>query len=510
MKFLQLIGGETHVAVLPAGDPEITGIEHDSRRIRPGNVFVAFHGGTTDGNQHIDAAIASGAVAVVTDSRDATPREGIGWMRVPSGRRALAEMSSNFFGYPAQKLRLTGITGTNGKSTTAFLVEAMLNAAGRKTVLIGTIEYHVGGDVLPAPHTTPESLDLNRMFATGAAHGAREVVMEVSSHALAQERIWGFLFDVAVFSNLTRDHLDFHGDFEGYFASKRVLFEGCGTQPPSNAVINTDDPWGARLEPISRKRGTRVLTYGLFSGELRATGVQLTPDGTRFEMTVPGDSVKIHSPLIGRINVYNILAAAGAALARGCTLPQIAEGVRALRRVPGRFERVDCGQPFTVVVDYAHTDDALKNLIAVSRDFVGRATNAGRVITVFGCGGDRDKKKRPLMGHAAGSGSDLAIVTSDNPRSEDPLAIIEQAMEGVKRSGGRHVIEPDRRAAIAKGIAAAKPGDIVLIAGKGHEKVQILRDGTIPFDDVEVAATVLREHGYGASPAAHTEARGGR
>jgi UDP-N-acetylmuramoyl-L-alanyl-D-glutamate--2,6-diaminopimelate ligase len=508
MKFLELIGGETHVGVAPAGDPQITGLEHDSRRIRPGNCFVAFRGGAADGNQFIDAAIANGAVAVVTDSHDATPREGIGWMRVANGRRALADLSARFYGYPAEKLRLSGITGTNGKSTTAFLLESILNAAGHKTILIGTIEYHLAGDTLPAPHTTPESLELNRIFAAGAQRGAREVVMEVSSHALAQERVWGIGFDVAVFTNLTRDHLDFHQDFEKYFAAKRILFEGCGATPPSVAVINTDDPWGAKLEPVSRRRGSRVAGYGQFSGDFRASQVNLTPAGTQFELSGSGNSIRIETPLLGRFNVYNILAASAAASARGCTLEQIASGVRALQRVPGRFERVDCGQPFTVVVDYAHTDDALKNLITVARDFVGRTERGGRVITVFGCGGDRDRRKRPLMGHAAGAGSDFVIMTSDNPRSEDPLAIIAEAEEGVKRSGARYTIEPERRAAIGKAIAMAAPGDIVLLAGKGHEKVQVTRTGSAPFDDVEVARKALVRRGFGAS--ASTQANGAR
>ena len=497
MTFLELLG-ELAQGAPTGGNPEITGLEHDSRRIRPGNVFVAMRGATTDGNRYSDAAIANGAVAVVSDSPEPPPRAGVAWARVEHGRRALALMSARFYGTPARKLRLHGVTGTNGKTTTAFLLESILQAAGRKTVLVGTIEYHVAGEVFAAPHTTPEALDLNRLFARGVAEGARDAVMEVSSHALAQERVYGLEFETATFTNLTRDHLDYHRDFDDYFAAKRILFAGSGGGPPRHAVINTDDPYGARLEDFARQHGSEVLGYGLFSGGVRAQQLELTPAGTRFELALPRGSEKVESPLIGRVNVFNIVAAAAAAHAAGCTPAAIVAGVRALRRVPGRFERVDCGQPFSVVVDYAHTDDALKNLLTVARDFIGRTSQAGRVITVFGCGGDRDRAKRPLMGHAAGSASDFVFITSDNPRSEDPMSIIRQALEGVGRSGANYKVEPDRRRAIALAVAGAKPGDIVLIAGKGHEKVQVLRDGPVPFDDVTVAREELRAAGFSA------------
>jgi len=321
-------------------------------------------------------------------------------------------------------------------------------------------------------------------------------VMEVSSHALEQQRVYGIPFDVAVFTNLTRDHLDYHHTIEGYFASKQVLFEGCGTDPPRAAVINTDDEYGQKLLKISRKHSSEVLTYGLAKGDFRAEKLEITPRGSRFDLHSPKDAIPLFSALIGKVNVYNILAAAGAAYSRNCPPEAIAQGVAALTRVPGRFERVDCQQPFTVVVDYAHTDDALRNLTALAREFVQQAGPKGRVITVFGCGGDRDRAKRPLMGEAAGRGSDFVILTSDNPRSEDPLAIINDAMVGLQRSGTKYKTEPNRRAAIAQAVCEANPGDIVLIAGKGHEKVQVTRDGSIPFDDVEVAATILRDEGY--------------
>lgn len=497
MTFQDLLQGAEILS--QSGNPPVRGLEYDSRRMKPGDVFIAMKGESSDGNQFIDKAIAAGAVAVVTDSDSQKPREGVAWAQVPHGRRALARLSANFYRRPAEKLAITGITGTNGKSTTTFLVESILTAAARKSALIGTIEYHVAGKVLPAPHTTPESLEINRMLADAIAHGATEAVMEASSHALAQQRVFGIPFDVAVFSNLTRDHLDYHHTMEDYFASKQILFEGCGTEPPRAAVINIDDEYGQKLFAVSRKRSSQILTYGLSKGDLHAEKVEITPRGTRFDLVMPGDKLALFSPLIGRVNVYNILAAAGAAYARGCPHDAMVKGIEAQARVPGRFERVDCRQPFTVVVDYAHTDDALRNLTNLAREFVH--SNRGRVITLFGCGGDRDRAKRPLMGDAAGRGSDFVVLTSDNPRSEDPLAIINDAMVGLQRSGTKYKVEPDRRKAIALAIAEAAPGDIVLIAGKGHEKVQVSREGSIPFDDVEVCREMLQQAGYSCEAA---------
>src|SRR5579864_5284338 len=494
MNFLQLLHGVELLA--QSGNPSISGLEYDSRRVKPGDVFIAMRGEDSDGNKFIDKAIAAGAVAIVTDCAVEAPRKGVAWVQVPHGRRALARLSANFYRRPAERLAITGITGTNGKSTTAFLLEAILSAAERKNALIGTIEYHVAGKVLPAPHTTPEALDLNRILAEALSNGATETVMEVSSHALAQQRVYGIPFDVGVFTNLTRDHLDYHHSMEQYFAAKQILFEGCGTDPPRVAVLNEEDESGRQLANISRKRESEILTYGLKSGDLHADKVDITPRGTRFDLITPDDIVPIFSPLIGKVNVYNILAAAGAACARGCKPQAIAKGIASLSSVPGRFERVDCKQPYTVVVDYAHTDDALRNLTSLAREFVQRARQKGRVITVFGCGGDRDRAKRPLMGEAAGRGSDFVVLTSDNPRSEDPLAIINDAMVGLQRSGAKYKVEADRKMAIAFAIREAAAGDIVLIAGKGHEKVQVLRDGSSPFDDVEVAHKALRDAGY--------------
>ncbi len=492
MTFQQLLDGAEVLA--QNGDPGVSGVEYDSRRVKPGSVFVAMRGESSDGNRFIDQAIKAGAVAVVTDSPAEKPREGVAWALVPHGRRALARISANFYKKPAERIAVTGITGTNGKSTTAFLVESILTAAGRKSALIGTIEYHVAGKVLPAPHTTPEALELNRLFNEALGNGATEAVMEVSSHALAQERVFGVPFDVAVFTNLTRDHLDYHKTMEEYFAAKRVLFEGCGTDAPRAAVTNVDDEYGAKLAEFSRKRSSVVLKYGWERGDLHAEKVDITTRGTRFDLVTPDTKIPVFSALIGRVNVYNILAAAGACYARGCKEDAIAAGIDGLACVPGRFERVDCGQPFTVVVDYAHTDDALRNLTALGRELVPGAK--GRVLTVFGCGGDRDRKKRPLMGEAAGRGSDFVVLTSDNPRSEDPLAIMNDAVVGLQKTGVKYNVEADRRNAIALAIREAHPGDIVLLAGKGHEKLQVTREGAAPFDDLEVAREALQAVGF--------------
>ncbi len=499
MTFLQLLHGAEILA--QSGNPGVSGLEYDSRRVKPGDVFVAMRGETSDGNNFIDKAIAAGAVAVVTDSSAEKPRGGVGWAQVPAGRRALARLSANFYRQPAERLAVTGITGTNGKSTTAFILESILTADGRNSALIGTIEYHVAGKILPAPHTTPEALDLNRILAEALDDGATDAVMEVSSHALAQQRVYGIPFDVAVFTNLTRDHLDYHHTMEEYFASKQMLFQGCGTDPPRAAVVNIDDEYGQKLYKASPQRSAMSLTYGMAKGDLHAENVNITARGTRFDLVMPGIAIPVFSPLIGRVNIYNILAAAGAAHARNCKPNAIARGISDLTRVTGRFERVDCKQPFTVVVDYAHTDDALRNLTALAREFVQQAGQDGRVITLFGCGGDRDRAKRPLMGEAAGRGSDFVVLTSDNPRSEDPLAIINDAMVGLQRAGAKYKVEPDRKTAIGLAVQEARPGDIVLIAGKGHEKVQVTRDGSIPFDDVEVARQVLRRAGYNCDAA---------
>ncbi len=478
----------------------ITGIEYDSRRVRPGAVFVAMKGGSTDGNKFVAKAIKSGAAGIITDHFDTFDHlivyePGVGLLEVEHGRRALAQASAAFFDHPERKLKSTGITGTNGKTTTAYLMEALLNAAARKTVLVGTIEYHVCGEVRPSLHTTPESRDLYELMAEGVRLGATELVTEVSSHALDQDRAAGIGFDVAVFTNLTRDHLDYHQTMEKYFAAKRLLFDGTQSPAPRVAVVNAMDERGRPLARTAENAGSEVRTYGIGKGEWCATSYTLTPGGATIQLQTPFGSAELHSHLAGEVNILNLLAAFAAAHARGVAFDDLIASVETLQPVPGRFQLVNAGQPFTVIVDYAHTDDALTNLTALARQMT--AATGKRVITLFGCGGDRDRTKRPRMGVAAGGGSDYVVATSDNPRSEDPEAILREVEPGLKQSGVKYTIEPDRAAAIKLALGAAKPGDVVLLAGKGHEKEQILSSGSIPFDDAEIALSSLARMGYG-------------
>jgi UDP-N-acetylmuramoyl-L-alanyl-D-glutamate--2,6-diaminopimelate ligase len=477
------------------GDADVCGVQYDSRRVGAGDVFVAMRGESTDGNRYVRQALERGAAAVVTDSAETFTKlerehEDVPVALVEHGRRALAEVSSAVFGRPQDKLKISAVTGTNGKTTTAFLLEQMVASVGRKCLLIGTIETHIAGEVRPSEHTTPESRDLLALFGDAVRAGCTEVVMEMSSHALDQERVWGIPVDVAIFTNLTQDHLDYHGTMERYAEAKAKLFTGVGAPPPRVAVINADDTAGPEMTAAAQR--SSVATYGINHGGWSASDVELRAGATRFQMRTPDGDIEIRSPLTGRVNVYNLLAASSAAFARGLTLQDIVAAAPLLKQVPGRFEVVpgSASAGFTVVVDYAHTDDALENLIELARDLVG--VHGGRVITMFGCGGDRDKTKRTKMGRVAGAESDLVIVTSDNPRSEDPMDIINEVLIGVRETNATFIVEEDRHAAIEVAIRAARPGDIVLLAGKGHEKVQIFVDGAVAFDDVQEAARVLR------------------
>ena len=477
-------------------DLDITGLAYDSRKVAPGYLFFAFSGSKADGAKFADAALKKGALAVVADRAAPAGFRGV-WLQVAHGREGLALAARNFYGKPDERLALTAITGTNGKTTTTMLLDSMLRAAGKITALIGTIEYHLAGRVLPAVNTTPESLDLFRMFAELLEAGGTHATLEASSHALDLGRIYAMNFHTAGFTNFTRDHLDYHQTMEAYFDAKQLLFMPRSGPPPRFAVLNSDDEAVRRLR-IAKE--TDALWYGLNEPgpgkSLVARDVEASFSGLRFRVAVQGlENVLefvVESPLVGRINVYNILLACGAALTLGLSVDQIQKGLKEMQRVPGRFERVEEGQPFAVVVDYAHTDDALRNVLSVAR-----AMDPKRIITLFGCGGDRDRSKRPLMGMAAGELSDYVVLTSDNPRSEDPLAIMNDAMVGLSRYDTPHTAEPDRERAIRKAIETAGPGDVVILAGKGHETYQILKDGPIPFDDREVARRVLRGFGYG-------------
>ncbi|MBV8818782.1 MAG: UDP-N-acetylmuramoyl-L-alanyl-D-glutamate--2,6-diaminopimelate ligase [Acidobacteriaceae bacterium] len=466
----------------------VTGLQYDSRKIQAGNLFVAFPGAKVSGLEFAQSAIDKGAVAVMSElpapASFAEP-----WIEVIHGRQALAIAARNFYLAPDARLGVTGVTGTNGKTTTTFLIDAILRYAGKSTALMGTIEYRLGARVMPAVNTTPESLDLYRIFAELREIGGSHVTMEVSSHALALGRVYGIAFHTAVFTNLTRDHLDFHGTMERYLSAKALLFHPEGAEPPRWAVLNHDDAASNELQPDA---SSRVLRYGFNAGaDVRATGMQTGFDGLHFTVEHEWRKIPVSSPMVGHINVLNILAASCTALTYGLDWELIRAGIAHCPPVPGRFERVDAGQPFLVVVDYAHTDDAIRNVIRVARGL-----NAKRVITLFGCGGDRDRSKRPLMAAAAAEASDFVVLTSDNPRSEDPIAIMNDALVGLRRYDTPHLLEPDRETAIYLALKQAGPGDIVILAGKGHEPYQVLRDRTIDFDDRQVARAALNQLGY--------------
>ncbi len=469
----------------------VSGLDYDSRRIEKGFVFFAFTGARTDGRRFAQEALERGACAVVSESPAPAGFEGP-WIQAEHGRRALAAASRNFYRKPDERIKFTGITGTNGKTTTSYLLEAILREAGHVTGLIGTIEYRLAGKAQPAANTTPESMDVMRFAAELEKRRGDHLVSEVSSHALALGRVHGFHFHTAVFTNLTRDHLDFHGSMEKYAEAKRMLFAPMDAPTPEYAVLNADDPFTATVP-----RTSKSILYGLGKdAELKAENVAAGFDGVRFDLIWQGKRQPIESPLAGRVNVLNILAAAGAALSYGIDLATIARGVAACRAVPGRFERIDIGQPFLVVVDYAHTDDALRNVIQMARELASQTSPRGRVITLFGCGGDRDRSKRPLMGMAAGELSDFVVLTSDNPRSEDPIGIMNDALVGLRRFDTPHAVELDRSRAIRIAIEQAGEGDVVLLAGKGHESYQVLKDRTIHFDDRETAREALKGFGY--------------
>jgi UDP-N-acetylmuramoyl-L-alanyl-D-glutamate--2,6-diaminopimelate ligase len=499
MKLGELLRG---VPTLEAGADaaaEITSLAYDSRRVERGTLFFAIQGEKADGHNFVASALERGAVAIVSE-RPAPAELASRWVQVPRIRRALSDAGREFFGKPDSRLLLVGITGTNGKTTTAFLLESILRAAGMSAGLFGTIEYRLGERTVSAVNTTPESLDLFSYFVELVNAGAQAAVLEASSHALAQERLWGFGFSAAVFTNLTRDHLDFHKDFDHYFEAKRRLFEGLGTPPPELAVINVDDPWGVRLLEVPNPRR---ITYGMNSGaDVKPKQFTQKLSGLHATLLTPAGKLEIDSRLVGKANLANILAATATAMGLGVPVEKIREGIALLAAVPGRFERIDEGQPFLLVIDYAHTDDALKNVLKTARELT-----RDRLIVVFGCGGDRDRTKRPLMGEAAGSLADVVVLTSDNPRSEDPILIINDALVGLQKTGIPYTAEVDREVAIRKALETAREGDVVVLAGKGHETYQVLKDRTIPFDDREVARRLLREMGYCLEDTASSRAK---
>ncbi len=508
--------GDASPAFDAPADPSLGGrsvkaIAYDSRRVAPGSLFVALKGQRHDGVEFAVQALARGALAVVAE-RPRPPEVTAPWVVVPDARLAMARLAAAFYQHPSGDLTVVGITGTNGKTTTSYLVNALFEAAGIPCGMLGTIVYRIGGEERPATRTTPESVEVQQMLREMVARGCGACAMEVSSHALSQRRVDQTRFVVGVFTNLTRDHLDFHGDMESYFAAKRRLFEMLG--PDGTAVINIDDPRGASLAGLAG----RTLTYAIDrQADIHPSALTYSLRGFTCEAVTPAGPIEVRSPLVGRPNVYNVLAAIGAAVACGLPTAAIARGLAGLDRVPGRFQVVSGpGDDVTVVVDYAHTDDALKNLLETARPLA-----TARLITVFGAGGERDRTKRPLMGAVAARLSDLVIITSDNPRGEDPAEIIEEIKRGVAMPSERtrpsesregqpkytpptptpHLVIVDRKLAINRAISLARPDDVVVIAGKGHEQYQVIGEREIAFDDVAVAQEALERRRAGQDDA---------
>lgn len=475
--------------VVGDGNVAVTGIQHDSRQVEKGDLFCAIPGFRTDGHFYCQEAKTRGAAAFLVEREDAIPP---GWpgIVVDNARLALAAVADIFYGHPSGRLWMVGVTGTNGKTTTTHLVRAVLEGSDIPCGLTGTLHTLIGAESFKVVRTTPEAPDLERILRHMADRGMRAAVMEVSSHALALSRVDGVDYDVGVFTNLTQDHLDFHKDFESYFRAKALLFERLGdglNKGPRAAVINGDDPYAGRFKDVTQ---VPVVTYGLGEGvDVRATQLQITSRGAQFLATFPsGVQQPVSFGMPGRFNVLNALAAMTVGHVYGLRPDTMAEALARYKGVPGRFERIDEGQPFSVIVDYAHTPDGLANALSTAREFA-----IGKIGVVFGAGGDRDRGKRPLMGEMAGKYSDWTVLTADNPRSEDPMDIIHEIETGIQAVGGRWQVELDRERAIKLAINQAQPGDVVLIVGKGHETYQIYRDGTIHFDDREVARQVLRE-----------------
>ena len=484
MKLSELIAS---LKIAPYGgtDIEIRGLAYDSRQVKPGYLFFAIPGAKFDGHDFINEAVSRGATAVVVENPRGSSAASAVELVVADSRGALAGAAAKFYGYPSKKFKLIGITGTNGKTTTAYLLESIFQAAGLKTGLIGTIEYRIAGERFVAERTTPESLDLQRIFASMVDKGVETAIMEASSHALKLRRVDGSSFAARVFTNLSRDHLDFHTDMEDYFAAKARFFtdEAFGGGP---SVINIDDPYGRRLADTASEP---VITFGMGSGDYYPIDIDLSVKETAFSLVGPAGSLAIRSRLIGAFNLINLIAAAAVASRLGVDGAAISAGLLSVGHVPGRFEKVACGQDFQVLVDYAHTPDGLEKVINAARALAG----ANRLLTVFGCGGDRDKGKRPKMGAIAAALSDIAFVTSDNPRSESPESIIDDILAGISKEAPAEVIVTvDRAEAINQAVGRARSGDVVLIAGKGHETYQILADRVIPFDDRRVAREALK------------------
>ncbi len=491
MRLEEAINGLEEIALRGDSSTEVLGIQHDSRRVKPGDIFVAVKGEQADGFEFVESAIEAGAVAVLHGSNTGRQTFSVAELVADNPREVMALLADRIYGSPSSRMKLVGITGTNGKTTTAFLVHYLLQAAWRRVGLVGTVHYFDGVEASPASRTTPESTDLQRMLAEMEANACRGAVMEVSSHALDQGRVAGVCFDVGVFTNLTPEHLDYHGNMERYFASKRLLFRQVaklGKKKPT-IVVNADDSWGRRLIKEFSGESVEVVSYGLGAmADVRASSPSYTLTGTEFSLTAAGREFFVRVPLVGVFNVYNVLAAVASARAMGLNVRESVRNLASAPQVPGRLELISESSPFQVFVDYAHTEDALENALRTVASL-----GKGRLITVFGCGGDRDTSKRAPMAKAAEKYSDFCIVTSDNPRGEAPQQIFDDVVRGFASSA--YSVVEDRRKAISEAFKRASPGDAVVIAGKGHEDYQILGERTIEFNDRREATFLLRDMG---------------
>lgn len=475
------VAGDLHSVPAAASRVSVSAITYDSRRAQPGSLFVALKGQRADGVSFAMEAVGRGAVAIVSETAP-TGEVSVPWVRVQNGRLALALLADAFHRHPSSEMAVVGITGTNGKTTTAYLISTLFEAAGVKSGLLSTVTYRIGDEEREATRTTPEASDLQAMLREMVERGCGACAMEVSSHALSLHRVDGMRFSAAVFTNLTREHLDFHGDMAGYFAAKRKLFEMLPAGAP--AAINLDDPYAKALSEVV----SRPVTYAINQpADVTPGPLSFSMEGLDFEVRTPRGLIRVRSTLVGRPNVYNLLAAVTTCTALDLPFTAIEKGLASLEGVPGRFQVVSTSaDDVVVIVDYAHTDDALRSVLETARPLA-----SGRLITVFGCGGERDRTKRPLMGAVAARLSDLVIITSDNPRGEDPMRIIDEIKRGLSPSGTEHLIYEDRGAAIHKAVEVARPTDTILLAGKGHEKYQVIGNRAEPFDDVAVARDAL-------------------
>ena len=489
MRLSALLEDVAYAEGLKIADLEITSLAYDSRKAGVNSLFVATKGEKTDGNLFIDQAVKRGAIAVISENSRPAGFAGQ-WVRVSNARQALAMASANFYGRPTQRIQLIGITGTNGKTSTAYLVESILKAGEQRVGLISTVEYRGPEGKLPAERTTPESLDLQVLFSGFIQQGCGFVVMEVSSHALALEQVYASQFRAAVFTNLTQDHLDYHQTMENYFEAKLRLFLGTGFSLPRQSVINRDDPRGKVLEEICQGR---CLTYSTTKkADFQLIESQEENSRMMIRIKTPREVLDFKSRLQGDPNRSNILAAVAVCHDLGMDRETLKRGVEECSGIPGRFELIDCSQPFRVFVDYAHTPDALEKILITARNLKPR-----KLFVLFGCGGERDRTKRPAMGRVAEELSDFCVITSDNPRSEDPLEIISEIEAGFQTKASKYQVEPDRAKAIRDLLQKSEAGDVVVLAGKGHETTQVLADRTIHFNDQEEARLALWEMGYG-------------